>query len=466
MKLVKLLLILFFLSSIKCFAQNPHLNGTVSFSIKNGTINGDMILSYIPDVKNYTVWLNAGFNIESVSDSSGRIKYNYKRIYNNNSEEAFQYEIINKNGNEIHLPSQLRIRYTGAFPVMNDTAFMSDYGDWKGNIAFNGVSLRMSEQSVWYPVVYDSQKDILYNKYTYSIKLKSNDAGTEYLNGDLPRTGGENIFSSSTAVPLLLFAGSFNFYQRNGNYFINTGLTQHEMDILGNWTDKISNFYAAKIGIPYGSKIFYLAAKPVTKKNVWLFVSYPTIAVVGRTYSMKSIFFNANGSVIDSSRINYLAHEMGHYYFGNMFMPNSDLKWVLLEGVTEYMSLQFIKENLKYDYYNSIMSKYLSSVKEMKHFLPIDKIKPETELSDVYKYRYVPLLLTALSNKIGEEKMWQWFSYMVSSQDATTNYTFFRNSLYIIGVSDKEFKEFENRYIKSRRSRLNLINDIEPRLRN
>ncbi len=465
MNKIKLFIILFVLLSLNCFAQNPHLTGTISFSVKKGIIKGDIILSYIPNIKKYTIWLNAGLNIESITDTSGRVKYNYKRIYNNKSEEALQYELTDKAGHESPLPNQLRFRYTGAFPVISDTSDMYDYGDWKGNIAFNGNTLRMSEQSVWYPVVYDVSNDNIINKYTYSLKLNSDDSGAEYVNGDIPSTGGVNIFSSSKAVPLLLFAGSFNFYQRNGNYFINSGLTQHEMDILGKWTDKITGYYELKIGIPYGSKIYYLASKPVTKKNVWLFVSYPSIVVVGRLYTMKNIFFKSGGSVIDTSRIHYLSHELGHYYFGNLFTPNSELKWIFLEGITEYVSLQFVKENLNQDVYKNILTKYLKSVKEMKKFVPLNKINSNTELSDNYKYKYIPLLLTALSNIIGSDKIWQWFSYLTDVKNAVTNYTFFKNSLSIIGVLDKEFKEFENRYVKNKKGRQNLINDINLQLR-
>jgi len=31
---------------------------------------------------------------------------------------------------------------------------MYNTGDWKGNIAFNGMSLRAAESAAWYPILY------------------------------------------------------------------------------------------------------------------------------------------------------------------------------------------------------------------------------------------------------------------------------------------------------------------------
>jgi len=333
---------------------------------------------------------------------------------------------------------------------------MYDDGDWKGNIAFNGQTLRMTEQSAWYPLIYDKSKDVLISKYTYSIHVVCEDGTSIYVNGDIPKAGNKNLFSSATPVALMLFAGTYSFKQEKGIYFINTSLSPNEASLLSTWSNDIISFYSERLHIPYGSRIFYLSATPVSKNNVWLFETYPTIAMIGRQMTMHDLFTKTTLLAIDTSNIAFIAHEIGHYYFGTLMTPNSELQWAFLEGFTEYLSLQYIKEKLGDSLYNQKIRKYIDAVYEAKDITPINKVTNTYQSTEVFKYRYVPLLLVALEKKIGQEKMWKWLQNVLQTKSATTNYVFFKNSLLNAGVDAQTFQSFEYLYINSDKALKNI----------
>ena len=82
----------------------------------------------------------------------------------------------------------------------------------------------------------------------------------------------------------------FDFTKNNKTYFINTELNSEQEKILGSWTEKIVNFYENKFKIPYGNSVTYLYTKPISKRNAWMFVTYPTIAIIGQEkYNVKSV---------------------------------------------------------------------------------------------------------------------------------------------------------------------------------
>ena len=453
-------LIMFF--CIELFGKTPHLSGNITFSIKEGVIKCDFVLSDIPSINNYSIRINSGFNIALIGDSTLKTKYEFNKDYNSESDEAFQYYITDKSGKKRHLPKTLRFIYTGAFPVISDTAEMYNSRDWKGNIAFNGSTLRMTEQSAWYPVLYNADKDEVIDKYTYSIDVKCSDCSSEYVNGDVPKAGGTNNFNSNKPVSMLLFAGNYKFEKREGIYFINTGLSEKESGLLAKWSNNIIKYYSDKFNIPYGSSIFYLGAVPVAKRKAWLFVTYPTIALVGRTYTYNIFFNDKNGLSIDTSQIHFIAHEMGHYYFGTLFKPNAELKWVFLEGLTEFASLQFVKDNLGTNTYRAIISSYIKELSKKENYQALNKIKESGSVSELYRYRYVPLLITALEKKTGEKKIWDWLAFVVKSKNVKTDYSFFESSLLKSGIPQATLDWFVKRYVNSDDRLQNLINDLSP----
>jgi hypothetical protein len=462
MKEPKLIFILIIANFQILLAQIPHLTGEVKISILHGTIESNLEYSNLPKLKNYSIWLNTGLNVTYFRDAEDKFNYGSIKYYDDEkSSEAFQYYFPEGDNKGRFLPEKFKINYVGKFPVISDTLKASNRGDWKGNIAFNGKNLRASEQSVWYPILYDIENDISINKVTYDITINCIDCKSIYLNGSSPISGNAGNFKSDKPISMLLFAGLFDFTKNKNTFFINTELNSVQESILGNWTDKIIGFYENKLKIPYGNPITYLYTRPISKKNAWMFVTYPTIAIIGQEkYNVKSYFVPNTNTLKDSSNIAYFAHELGHYYFGTVVVPNSELRWVFLEGLTEYVALQTVKAVLGEESYQRKLDGYF---KDTKDYVPksLSTIK-NNEVDETYRYIYVPLLITALEKEIGKEKVWNWLRTVLSVERlAKTDYDFFKSSLIKSGVKESEFKQFEEKYILSENAKENVHNIVK-----
>ena len=457
MKISKLLIVLFIANIQILIAQIPHLTGEVKISILNGTIEGDLEYSNLPKLKNYSIWLNTGLNLRYFRDGEDKFNYGNIKYYDEEkSSEAFQYYFPDKDNKDRFLPEKFKINYVGKFPVISDTLKASNRGDWKGNIAFNGKSIRASEQTAWYPILYDIENDIELNKVTYDIKINCIDCESIYLNGSSPIKGKTANFKSDKPISMMLFAGIFDFTKNNHTYFINTELNSEQEKVLGSWTDKIVNFYENKFKIPYENSVTYLYTTPISKKNAWMFVTYPTIVIIGQEkYNVKSYFAPNTNKLKDNSNIEYFAHELGHYYFGTVIVPNSELRWVFLEGLTEYLALQTVKEVLGEESYHKKIDTYLKGTID---YIPksMATIK-NSEIDETYRYYYVPLLVTALEKEIGKERVWNWLRTVLKSEKSVkTDYEYFKTSLVKSGIKEIEFKNFEEKYILSEQAKENV----------
>ncbi len=442
-------------------AQTPHLQGEVYISVLNGTIECDLIYSNLPKLTNYSIWLNSGLNLRYFRDKDDKFNYANVRYYDSEkSWEAFQYFLPDSGNKGRFLPDVMKINYVGKFPVINDTLRASNRGDWKGNIAFNGKSIRASEQAAWYPVLYDIDNELTINKITYDLTINCADCESIYLNGSIPVKGTQARFKSDQPISMLLFAGVFDFAKNNNTYYINTSLTNDQESVLGDWTDKIIKFYEDNLNMPYGNAVTYLYTTPISKNNAWMFVTYPTIAIIGQEqYNVKSYFRPKTNILKDNSNIEYFAHELGHYYFGTVFMPNSDLHWFFLEGLTEYLALQTVKEVLGEESYQNKLNGYLNETKE---YIPgsLKTIK-NADIDETYRYIYAPMLLTVLEKEIGKESVWNWLKIILKTDSQVkTDYDFFKSTLIKSGLNENDFKRFEEKYITSDKAKDNVIDKI------
>jgi hypothetical protein len=130
----------------KSLAQEvaPLLTGTVEVSIKKGTFTCDLVLADLPRLPNYYLRLNAGMNplyFKSL-DANFLLRYDKALTDTLASGESLAYYFPDKTGKGKFLPQKLALRYTGMFPLATDTVANYSAEDWKGNIAFNGYSLR------------------------------------------------------------------------------------------------------------------------------------------------------------------------------------------------------------------------------------------------------------------------------------------------------------------------------------
>ncbi len=442
----------------------PTLKGTVNISIAKGTFDCDIILENIPKIKNYAIRLNSGMNILYFKSLDKNFLISYDKALNDtlSTYESIGYFFPDNTGKGKFLPRSLEVRYTGKYPVATDTIKNYSRQDWKGNIAFNGYSVRTDGfQTCWYPVLYDITKDAILNKVKYDLTVNCTDCNVIYLNGSVPVQGTKARLKSDIPVDLSMYSGSYKFANVDSTYFLNPDITEAQIKEFGNMTNAFKKFYENKLSIPYKSSITYVQTTPTSKNNAWLFVSYPTIFNIGYgKYGMKGMFDKQKGNRFKV----YIAHELGHYYFGNYKVFNSELGDMMTEGFAEFLSLKASKAVLAENIYQQIIN---DKIKELKDFeaRPFSKVKSNADYKnrELYVYYYAPLVFTAIEKEIGEQKMWLWLKSILTTHTDYTNYDFFLNTLSAT-LKDKEKTELiKSKYLNSDSSLSNAINEIEQR---
>lgn len=441
--------------------QDPTIKGKVNISIKKGTIECDLTVTDYPLIKDYLIILNKGLNIRYFRNIEDNYSYGYDyNFYENVSGEGMGYFFPNRKEKSKFLPKNgFQISYVGAFPVIADTLKSGNSGDWKGNIAFNGKSIRISEQSVWYPVLYDIEKDIKYANVKYDINLACEDCEALYINGSLPIQGKSSSFTSNKPVELFLFAGDYKITNVDGTYFLNPDASDSQLKEFGKKTNAFKSFYEKKLGILYGSKITYVQTTPISKRNAWMFVSYPTIVNIGwEPYGLKGFVEEGNDSY------KFIAHEIAHYYFGTYRVFNSELGDMISESFAEYLSMKSSKAILG----DSIPKKMLNEkIKELQKdtLIPFSKIKSAKDYGNrnTYVYTYAPLIYNAMEKEIGEEKMYNWIKAVLTAKSDFTNYEFLKLTLET-SVNDKiKFNIILEKYFTSDSSIQNAIKTLEQK---
>ncbi len=461
MKLFNILyfiIILFSFSEARAQNEVPTLTGKVNISIKEGTFTCDMTLSNIPPLKDYFIRLNSGMNIlhfRSLKPNDFLIGYDKSLKDTISTGESNAYYFPGKDNKGKFLPNTLRVKYTGKFPVATDTLENYSRDDWKGNIAFNGYSVRTDgDQTAWYPMLYDIEKDKLYNEVKYDIELQCSDCSTLYVNGNLPVKATQANFKSDTPKELSLYCGNFDFKKSGGTYILNPDLTDEQFTQFCGITNSYQKYYEDKLGIPFGGAVTFISTTPTSIRNSWLFVTYPSIFSIGRGENGLKSLFNPK---IQNWYRPFIAHELGHYYFGTYKVFNSALGDMMSEGFTEYLSLQVTRDILGIETYQK---KIDDKLKDLKDFNPtaFSKVNAKADYKDreLYVYYYAPLMFTAIEKEIGKEKMWKWMRELLKTKTDFTNYKFLTESLEK-AVQDKvKYNNIISKYFESDTSLKNI----------
>ena len=437
------------LALMPLFAQNtiPHVQGTVTVSVKNGTIECDLTLSNMPKLTDYYLRLNSGMNIRYIKNAElSMLPLRYERSLQDSlsSGESLAYYIPAYNKSGKYLPHAIRFSYVGKYPVITDTTSAED---WRGNIAFNGTTLRADGiQSAWCPILYDVKTDTRYEKVTYDLEVTCNDCKVIYVNGSEPVSGTHAHVKSNTSQDLTMFAGDFKSVSINGNYFLNPDADFQQLTELEKSLHSFQDYLEKKLTIPYKGKAVYIQTTPVSKNNSWLFASYPTIVKVGWDEGMRSFADKSKAPGF----MQYMAHELSHYYFGTYRTFNSALGDMISEGFAEYLSLNITRTWISDSLYRA---KLKSKARAMRNLdpMPIAAIRSGGDYSnrELYVYYYAPLIFSAIEKEIGEEKMWEWIKALLQSPAVFTNYTFLENTLEKVVKDKTMFDLLREKYFSS-----------------
>ena len=443
-KLLSLLITFCCIATLK--AQVPHLSGQVEISMSTGQVSCNFTISNIPDLgKEYQILLNKGFNIKYIKDSANKT-LSYSGYYNGKMRgEGLTY--IPVAGNDVLTnPKTLHINYLGSFPIYTDTL---NFTDFKGLIAFNGKTMRATDQSKWYPIIYDVKNDRQIEQLTFDIEVISKDAKTIFVNGDLPKAAPKARFTSKVPLSPMLFVGNYDVQNTKNAMFLNTAMNAKQLKVFEENIAEIKSYYSKNLNIPYETKNIFIEHEPIEKFNKgrsWGFVSFPVIAFAG--IKLGDMVSEEKSSLKDSSDYPFIAHEIGHYYFGDVLQPNSTLFWFFLESTAEYLSVKAAEAKFGKEF----TAKYFRERgKELKNFkaVPLNKITEMNQISGTYRYYYGPFLLRGLEQIIGEKRMFKYLTTILKADKSFTNYDFLKQNAMKSGISEAEWSTFEKEFILS-----------------
>lgn len=443
------------------FAQHTTLCGTVKISIEKGTLDGDLTLTEFPEIENYRLAINSGLNVEYIKDQDNR-NIDFSKQYSSKlSYESFLYSFPTKEKEGIFLPKSINVKFTGKFPVHNDTLSLNNSGDWKGNIAFSDNTLRIDgNQSSWYPILYDLDRDIRYSQVKYSVEIECEDCDALYLNGSDPVYASSHRFTSEKPSDITLFVGNYDFHFVDNNWYLNPDIDKNDMARFSEITNQFKTYFSDHLEIPYQETIKFVQSIPTTKSNSFLFIEYPTIVNIGRGREDGMAGLISDEYPEDKA---FIAHELAHYYFGaGVKLFNSTLSNPISEGFAEYLSLKATKEILGADLYTNLQQDIIADLEDNAFYKPLARITSTDDLnnSESYSYLYFPVLLSAIENEIGEEKMWGWMKNILLTETSLTDYEFLKNCLVESIGSKNESNRIIEKYFQSDNSLNNALEQL------
>jgi hypothetical protein len=379
-------------------AAQPHLSGKVKLDRIGGHFECDFVLSNIPELAAYRILLNHGMNIKYFKNEKDSL-LQYHGYYDGEMKgEALAYVFKDTENDTIPLPREFKVSYSGGFPV-----YRGEYNafDYKGYIAFNEKTVRATEQSKWYPVLYDVENDRLIDSYTYEIEIEHSDSRSVFLNRSAPTHENPALLQSKKSAPLFLFAGEYDYMEIDGNYFINTGINREMGESVIKNSNAIKNLYSVLLGKEFTDHIYLInfeALRKLGPHENWGFNIYPSFAYAGLDFNN---LLDETGRFW-ASRLAIFAHEMAHNYFGPNVMSGKYF-WFWLESVPEYLSMIAMEElrsrgPLEYD-----LKKMIEAVKD-KNFIPLAFVREPDDIDIDYRYRLGPLVLKVFEGHFGKER--------------------------------------------------------------
>jgi hypothetical protein len=441
-----LLALVFTLATANAQDKTPMIKGSVEISVKKGTIACDLFVTNLPDIKNYVIRLNSGMNIHYFKDvkrSNEALYYDMDTKDSIQSDETKAYYLHENRGNPArYLPEELEMKYLGMYPVIADSTSGYMGQDWRGNVAFNGYSVRAEGiQAAWYPVLYDKDTRQRYENIRYNVTVTCNDCSVLFVNGSSPVKAKKATFISDMPHEMSMFCGAFETAERKGIWLLNSGMKKQDQQKLFDIANTYQAYYEKMFGIPCKGSLAFIQTTPVANPKDWAFAFYsaPTTFNVGvGEYSLQSMFDN-NGGI---GKKKTMAHELAHYYFGTLENQHDEVGHVIAEGFAEYLSYKLIQYIEGEENYRTVLRDRIKSLKYLRNYKPLAGVTTEKDYGnrEYYLYYYAPVLFLAIEKEIGEQAMWKWLKTMVAVRHGNNGYQFLL-STFNAAVADKALSE-------------------------
>lgn len=453
-------------TAAKAQEKTPLIKGAVDISVTRGTIACDFVLTGLPAIRNYVIRLNSGMNIHYFKDlkrSNDALYYDMDTKDSISSDETKAYYLHENRGNPArYIPEELEVKYLGQYPVVKDSASGYMGQDWRGNIAFNGYSVRAEGlQGAWYPEIYNKDTRKLYDEVRYDVKITCNDCSVLMVNGSAPAKANQAAFVSDVPHEMSMYCGTFETAEHNGVWLLNSGMTKEDEQKFFSTANAYEAFYAKQMAIPFKGTLTFVQTDPVADPKHWgfaFFTAPTTFNVAVGQYGLKSLFDADNGPKHRKS----MAHELAHYYFGTLVKPGSEFGHVIEEGFAEYMALKLTRSLEGEDAFLSLLKERVNSLKYLHNYKPFDQVKTENDYGnrEYYLYYYAPAIFTAIEKEIGEKAMWQWLRTMALSQNDHSDYNFMADALKS-ALTDKSLQEkMITKYFQSADALQNAKNEL------
>ncbi|GAA0921296.1 hypothetical protein GCM10009552_42510 [Rothia nasimurium] len=375
-------------------------SGSLRTNLHTGVVKGDICMTHRPEALSGAFVLNTGLNVAKVTDGQGNA-VSFDGSYGPDIDgEARIYTVT-------HAPPMLCVQYVGALPIYpaHDAP-----GDFKGIMAFNGDSFRFSEQSAWLPLPYDPKARVRAGDMAYHLDVTCDDCRFIYANGDAPLEGTEATFHSDIARPPMIFGGTGPITKTANVTILNESVDATSSEAMSGLVGKVQSYYQDYMGKAMMDRPVFL--RMITIDQVrrdrtgsgWGFATWPTIAFSGSVGKIGTTLL-AGGDKADQE-ISYLAHELGHYYFGTLVRPQGPYAWFLLESNAEFLSMKALRAIRGKAAADKRVAHWAEqAAKQKEAFIPLDKVTQSGDISESYRYSYGPFLLLSLEQQVGEKKM-------------------------------------------------------------
>ncbi|GAM98497.1 hypothetical protein U91I_02130 [alpha proteobacterium U9-1i] len=337
-------------------AQTPQLTGRIDVDPRVGLLSGDLCVRGTSGAS--TFLLNRGLNIRGVRNAATSQALSFDGFYNaQNRGDATPYAV------EGDAHEGFCVSYVGAFPVYRVDDGERAANDWKGQIAFDGRTVRAAEQTRFYPVPIDAETGDELDQLAYDIEINCARCRSIYWSGAAPVRGSRARFASDTPRMLLLYAGDFPFTSVEGAHFVGASVSPAAANTIRTGLRAIEAAHEAYLGaemIDEPSMLSFAALGGENRalgNNTWGFATWPTIASDGRM-SFDAMAEGGPPGRLAPGRERYLAHEMAHHFFGARYTPRGPLRWFLLESTAEFLASRAVRTMQGEEAYMALLRDY------------------------------------------------------------------------------------------------------------
>ena len=417
---------------------SQEITANVLVSNKNKTISENIKISGV-EAKNDSIFflLNEILTINYVKFNNKNIKF-YIDTTQNEENQKIYYLISEK---PIKLSDTLSFNINGKFINFNDS--IKNNFETNGNIVSDYGIFRANCSAAWHPLIIKNHNitDVYTKKYNYNLSIKS-DKDCYIQIADKKPVKQQTTINNYTGKIMLLI-GKYKWNKIDNNIFIN--IDKNKQTEIQQYTSNIKNYYDSLMGIPINNNFVFIRLKTHDINN-WAFFNYPQIVYID----------NQRNKWKDDMGL--ISHEIAHYYFGNIYIPKSNLHWFYSESFTEYLSFKYQihskqMQTLKKKYHTLKLVKlfnlfYIYKVNGYSiEFINLKYVNDKYKLTEVQVYNFSPFQLLGIEHEIGEEKMVKFIKTVFSNiSNDKDGYITMLKSLKQVGVDEKTIHKIEKKY--------------------